>query len=391
MNNPSNPSAKPASQMKTRRLILASLIFGLMAVPFSSFGQSLVSLSPSSAQANGPGFNLQVTGVGFTATTKVYWDTTLLPGLWDGLSNITVVVSSSMLITTADITTVPITVKVGSVTSHPLAFLIYSPVVGLSQSGAVPSGGGSIQVQSVYSYTGSGVLASFYHLGSGDATVTVANYNSQPPLTGPIFDAGGGFYDLQITGASSSDSATAVFYYPKNAATDANEVNPSFVLQYWAGATLGWQTVKDAGGNPATKEITDNLDGYLSGGRFTFTFTDTTTPSILALSGTIFTMAPAVAAPPTPLTPQVATGMLVTTVNQLAALGTINAGNATALTSVLNNAIASMNAGNITAARNQLQAFINSVNALVRSRRLSAATGAGLIDAARQIISTLQP
>lgn len=100
-------------------------------------------------------------------------------------------------------------------------------------------------------------------------------------------------------------------------------------------------------------------------------------------------MAPASAAPPTPLTPQVATGMLVATVNQLAALGTINAGNATALTSKLNNAIASMNAGNVTAARNQLQAFISNVNALVRSRRLSAATGAGLTDAAVEIIAAL--
>ena len=89
------------------------------------------------------------------------------------------------------------------------------------------------------------------------------------------------------------------------------------------------------------------------------------------------------------LSPQDATRLLVAAVNQLAALGTLSAGNANSLTSKLNNAIARMNAGNATAAANQLQAFINEVNALVRSRRLAAATGAGLIDAARQIIAVL--
>jgi alpha-tubulin suppressor-like RCC1 family protein len=89
--------------------------------------------------------------------------------------------------------------------------------------------------------------------------------------------------------------------------------------------------------------------------------------------------------------PQDATALVVATINQLAALGTLNAGNANSLTSKLNNAIASINASSSTAAANQLQAFINNVNALVGSGRLPAATGTQLIDAANQIIALLGP
>ena len=390
MNIQSNQSARPSGLVKTRGLILASLILGLMALPLSVFGQitpTLRALFPSSAQAGSPGFYLDLVPAGFDNTTEVYWDTTLLPVTSVDVSNIVVFVSADMLVTTADITTVRVTVRNGSLESNPLIFTIYGSSVAVLESSVVPSGA-SKAVQTVYSSPGSGgVVADFTHLGSGDATLTVANYSSLPPLTGPIFDAGGGFYDLKITGASASDLATAFFYYPKNAATDANEGSASFVLQYWAGTVLGWQTVTAGPGGsglPAPKDTTDNLDGTtLTGGRFTFTFTGTTTPSITALSGTVFTMAPAVPSS------QDATGMLLATVNQLAALGTFNAGNARSLSVKLNNAIASMNAGHAIPAAKQLQAFINEVNALVRSRRLSAATGAGLVDAARQIIAAL--
>jgi hypothetical protein len=50
-----------------------------------------------------------------------------------------------------------------------------------------------------------------------------------------------------------------------------------------------WQPVLSSGGTVPVKDTTPNLDGTVSGGRFTVVFDNTSTPEITDLSGTVFT------------------------------------------------------------------------------------------------------
>jgi len=60
-------------------------------------------------------------------------------------------------------------------------------------------------------------------------------------------------------------------------------------LQYFNGSA--WVPVVSSGGVAPQKDTTDNLDGTVSGGRFAVTFDTTSSPSLGALSGTVFTAA----------------------------------------------------------------------------------------------------
>ncbi len=121
-------------------------------------------------------------------------------------------------------------------------------------------------------------------VGSGPATVTVRTYSANP-TAGNIFDAGGGFVDVRVTGADPTDVMTARFYYPSTV-TGATEA--SLQLLYFTGSS--WAPVLSSGGLPPVQDTTDNLDGTVSGGRFLVTFDSTSTPQITQLAGTVFTM-----------------------------------------------------------------------------------------------------
>ena len=58
------------------------------------------------------------------------------------------------------------------------------------------------------------------------------------------------------------------------------------MLRYWNGT--GLVPVIGSGGAAPVKDTTNNLDGTVSGGRFSVTFDATSTPSIMDLSGTVF-------------------------------------------------------------------------------------------------------
>ena len=60
------------------------------------------------------------------------------------------------------------------------------------------------------------------------------------------------------------------------------------VLLYFTGTI--WTPVVSSGGLAPVKNMTDNLDGTISGGRFTVTFDNTSTPKITELTGTQFTV-----------------------------------------------------------------------------------------------------
>jgi hypothetical protein len=79
---------------------------------------------------------------------------------------------------------------------------------------------------------------------------------------------------------------TAHFYYP---ATVTGAAEAALVLLYFDGT--GWLPVGNGGVAAPLKNTTDNLDGTLSGGRFTVTFDAGSVPSILDLTGTPFAIA----------------------------------------------------------------------------------------------------
>jgi DNA/RNA endonuclease G (NUC1) len=80
----------------------------------------------------------------------------------------------------------------------------------------------------------------------------------------------------------------------------------------------------------------------------------------------------------------------VALVEQLVADGTINQGNGTSLTSKLENAARSIESGQPATAVNQLEAFLHEVDAMARSRRISAAQANALRAAANALIASLQ-
>jgi hypothetical protein len=88
-------------------------------------------------------------------------------------------------------------------------------------------------------------------------------------------------------------------------------------------------------------------------------------------------------------TPQQATRSLIDSINTLINQGVLNRGRGNSLVQKLEAALQQMNRGNSNPAQNQLGAFINEVNALMKSKALSASQGQSLIDAAGAIINQL--
>jgi hypothetical protein len=131
-----------------------------------------------------------------------------------------------------------------------------------------------------------GVSATLTNAGGSDATVTAETLTSNPGTTTGIIDAGGGYVDLKVSGVDSSDSMTARFYYPS---TVTGSAEAGLILLSFDG--VAWVAVAGSGGAAPVKDTTDNLDGTLSGGRFTVTFDDTSTPKLVDMTGTPFSAA----------------------------------------------------------------------------------------------------
>jgi hypothetical protein len=74
----------------------------------------------------------------------------------------------------------------------------------------------------------------------------------------------------------------------------------------------------------------------------------------------------------------------------LSTIAGLSAGDINALSAKLNSAVASLDRGNENAAEGQLGAFVHQVNALIRSRRLTAAQGQILINAVEAVLTHIE-
>jgi uncharacterized repeat protein (TIGR01451 family) len=248
---------------------------------------AMATLAPASTAAGGASFTVTVNGSGFVAGSIAHWNGSPRTTFVASPTRLTMTLTAADLGTSEPVTTGLITVvNPGAVASNALPFTIVSAVVGQVRSQLAPPGG-SATASIVPLLAGqAGVSATLTNNGiaSSPATVTVATYSTDP-VSGPIF-AAGGFFDVQVIGADPGDSVAARFYYPS---TLAGAAEAALQLQYWTGTA--WAPVVGSGGTAAVKDVTNNLDGTVSGGRFAVTFDNTSTPRIIDLSGTVFALA----------------------------------------------------------------------------------------------------
>ncbi len=242
---------------------------------------AVVGLSPSSVPANGGPSLLVLTGQGFPFDSRARLDGVPKSTEYIGSSRLFVRLQPSDLQTTEDITTVAVTVERpdGSV-SNPIPLLILGPRIASANSATAVPGASATSATAPAAPGQAGVSATLTNNGGGAAMVTTARYGSNP-VGGTTFD-GGGYTDVQVKGADANDRLDARFYYP-NTVTGKPEAN--LQLRYWTGSK--WAAVKGQGGAGPVKNKTDNLDGTVSGGRFTVTFGNTSTPKITELGGTV--------------------------------------------------------------------------------------------------------
>lgn len=243
-------------------------------------------LTPPSVPSGSGGFTLSIDGDFFVPGSVVQWNGAALDTSYVDDSKLT---AAAPNITTTDIYTALITVKNPDGTiSSPTVFLVLAANVAEVES-SVATAGQNVSVSTAPTGTNNtaGITATLANSGElSPVTVSTAIYNSNPsPSTAFEIDSATGvageFLDLQVTGADEADTMTAYFYYPTNAAE--SETSPT--LKYYDGSE--WVPVLSSGNAPE-KNTTDNLEGTLSGGRFTVNFDDISTPKITELGGTFF-------------------------------------------------------------------------------------------------------
>jgi uncharacterized repeat protein (TIGR03803 family) len=244
-------------------------------------------LSPAAALANGPGFLLTITGAYFKPGSTVLWNGAPRYSLTtDTSSQLHADIAASDLVSTLDISTAIVTVRdPDGCTSDPQLFTITSPSVGTFQSAiAPPNESVSVGTPNISDQAAEAAVTATVNnpAGSNPIAVTAATYAGNP-TSSSIIDVGGGYVDLRIAGAAANVSATTYFYYPSSV-TGATEDN--LTLLYYTGTS--WAPVLSSSGLTPGKDDTDNLGGTVSGGRFSVTFDQTSTPKVTELSGTVF-------------------------------------------------------------------------------------------------------
>lgn len=247
---------------------------------------SIASLNPAGVQSGGGAFTLIVNGAGFASGAKVFWNgaervTTYLNG-----KQVTAAILASDIVSGAQIANATVIVaNLGGETSNAAAFTIGSAAVEMAESAVVAAGATVVVSTAPVSggTTPAGVTATINHsAGTDPVTVTAATYSSNPNA-GTLFDSGAGFVDLQVAGAAPTDSMSADFYYP---ASISGAAETSLTLLYFNGTD--WAAVAGSGDSAPAKDVTDNLDATVSGGRFSVLFDSTSTPPITGLGGTVF-------------------------------------------------------------------------------------------------------
>ncbi len=241
--------------------------------------------------AGDPGFTLTVTGVNFAPTAQVRWNGTARPTQYVSGTELTADISASDIALTSDIATALVTVEnPANDLSNALAVTIQSSIVTEIQTELADEGATVTVSTAPTAPENAGASATLENNtdGSAPATLTVATYDpASNPTSVPYFDVGGGFLDVQVSGADSADIASVNFYYPS---TIIGQTETDLTLLYFDGAS--WLPVLSSGGAVPAKDTSDNLDGTVSGGRFTVVLDGTSTPPITGLGGTVFTFAP---------------------------------------------------------------------------------------------------
>jgi hypothetical protein len=268
---------------------------------------SISGLTPAGVQSGGGDFTLVVNGVGFVNGATLLWDGTARATTVSGPRQLMAVIPASDIVVGAELRTAMITVQnSGGEISNPLAFTIGTAAMSVADSAVAPAGG-TVLVSTAPADANSpgvqaGVSAAFNHAdGAGPATISAVTYSSNP-AAGTLFDTGAGFVDLQVAGAQPSDSMAANFYYPSSITSPLED---TLVLLYFNGTV--WGPVLSSGGASPAKDTTDNLDGTVTGGRFSVVFDNTSTPPITGMEGTVFApTTPAVASDKTPPLPDAA-------------------------------------------------------------------------------------
>jgi hypothetical protein len=260
----------------------------------------LSSLSPATKVGGSPAFTLAVNGSDFRSGAVVLWNGSNRPTAFISSSQLTASIPASDLTGGSDISTVFVTVRnPNGALSNPESFTITPANVSAVQSTAADAGEQVVVSTAPIAPGQTGVTATVNNTGGDPVGVTVANYSSNP--SGTAFSAGGGFTDVQITGADPADTATVNFYYPSNI-DPATEV--ALTLVYFNGSS--WIAVRSSGSTDPVKNTSNNLDGTISGGGFAVVFSSTSTPKITELSGTVFAAAdaaPAITSITTPAAP----------------------------------------------------------------------------------------
>ena len=247
---------------------------------------------PAEHEGGTGSFTLSLSGSGFAASSKVLWSTNSLTNTFMSDSAMSATVSSNLApVPTEGIKTVQIrVVNLSGLSSLSQPFTVKGTNVGPVQN-KVAAAGQSVLVQTPPQAgppSLPGLTANFVNKSGSAASVTTAAYTSNPK-SGMVIQIGGQYVDLQISGADTNDSATVQFYYPSTI-TGTNEA--SLVLRvpvYYKGKWI-WPQVLSSGSSSPVKNMMDNLEGTVSGGRFTVLFDNTSFPKITQLSGTVFAM-----------------------------------------------------------------------------------------------------
>ncbi len=264
----------PLSASTTFNIVVAPMVL----TPFIDF------TDPEAAFANGVGFVLRVYGDSFQPDAVVYWNGLARTTTFVSPTELSAVIPASDLVSTEPVSTATVVViNGGTQLSDITLFNIVASSVGVVQSVVAAAGASATSSTAPTTAGEPGVTATLQNTGGGPATVTTATYDVKPVGETSFRVSSGQFVDLQISGADSQDVATAVFYYPSTVTgTAENKVK----LRYFNGTK--WVRVLSSGGFAPVKDTTDNLDGTVSGGRFTVVFDSTSKPMITQLNGTVF-------------------------------------------------------------------------------------------------------
>lgn len=252
---------------------------------------AIQNLTPSQAVAGSGDVPVTLNGLYFNADSRVFFGSAEVATTYVDPTQLQVTVPSTVLPSPTDFATVEVTVlSPGGGVSKPTAFTVIgtgvSGAVGQVQS-SVASVGETVSVQTPPAAPDSaGVTASLENsTGTTPATVTAATY-TENPTPAAAFEAGGGFVDLQVSGADPGDRLNSSFYYPQVVTGGAEA---ALILKFFNGSA--WIDVLSSGGTAPAKNTQDNLDGTVSGGRFQVVFDNTSTPQITELNGTVFAVA----------------------------------------------------------------------------------------------------